>query len=262
MLLLEASPCAALRHGPSHVLEWRSARYELSSSSSSVVVECTVEAHNEEVSKRFRFDGTLEVAVRELAPTADDTTGLGVWDAAIALAALCATTAFPSDARVLELGCGCGLPSATLAARGARVLATDGSQALVDRLRSEGLNARRLRWDEDELEEGGFGLVLGAEILYAASAVPLVARLLRRYARDAVWLVGLARRRPLLDALCHLLRDDFHFNSHTITLAASSRDPPGTRRVTVDDLDRVNLLLVRGTRTVGPAEGGGGRGER
>src|SRR5579859_3269253 len=46
------------------------------------------------------------------------------------------TTTFPPGARLLDLGCGTGLDAAYLAARGYAVLATDWSQAMVERTRA------------------------------------------------------------------------------------------------------------------------------
>ena len=78
--------------------------------------------------------------------------------------------------RVLELGCGLGLPSLAAAAGGADVLATDWAEDAVDLVRRNAarnliaLRAERVRWDEPErLEhEGPWELVLGADLLYEA----------------------------------------------------------------------------------------------
>src|SRR5688572_26767017 len=53
-----------------------------------------------------------------------------VWVSSVALAETLATTQL-SGARVLELGCGLGIPSIIAARRGATVLATDGSPDAV-----------------------------------------------------------------------------------------------------------------------------------
>ena len=248
VLMLEWAPCG-LRHGPSHVLAWRRVCYEILG----LRVECVAEEEEGGlVAKRFRFRNDLLVTVRELPPTADNTTGLGVWDASIALAAIAAACEnVPTS--VLELGCGVALPSATLAQRGATVLATDASDDLVDHARRTlGIKAQVLHWQRPALEKTDFDLVIGAEVLYAASAVFPVASVLRTYARDRVWIVGLARRRPLLDKLIDALKDDFSFLSKPITISASSPDfnesSPSPQRLTVDDQDRVQLLFLEGRR--------------
>ena len=239
LLLLEYESDEVVRHGPSHVLSWRQARYSLENST----IECEVVSLEDAVEKRFRFDD-LEVAVRELPPTVTDSTGLGVWDASIALAAIAAQRR--PRCSCLELGCGIALPSKTLAALGtSRILATDGSQTIVERL---DIPAKVLDWSDSELTDS-FDLVLGAEIVYSTTALLPLARVLRHCARDQVWLVGLARRRPLLEKLCtDLLKDDFLFQSKTVTLTATTSDP-GIDRVTVDDRSRVDLLFFEGRRT-------------
>ena len=77
--------------------------------------------------------------------------------------------------RVLELGCGLGLPSIVAARAGAEVLATDGStDAIAYTAHSLALNGTEADvaaadWaaDGDALvERGPFDLVLGADVLY------------------------------------------------------------------------------------------------
>jgi predicted nicotinamide N-methyase len=116
-----------------------------------------------------------------------------LWPASIALA-----TALPDVAglRVVELGCGLGVPSLLAAARGAEVTATDWAKDAVDLLRENaernGLVVRvevrdwREPWDER------FDLVLAADVLYERRNVePLLARI-RELAPVAY--VGLAGR--------------------------------------------------------------------
>jgi predicted nicotinamide N-methyase len=102
-----------------------------------------------------------------------------LWPAAHALAA-----ALPEVAglRVVELGCGLGLPSLIAAARGAHVTATDWAADAIDLLYENAarndleLTAERRDWREpwDEV----FDLVLAADVLYERRNVePLVGRL-------------------------------------------------------------------------------------
>src|SRR3954468_6269247 len=76
-----------------------------------------------------------------------------LWPSGVALAGAIAARAL-RGARVLELGCGLGLPSLAAALGGGRVMATDWSPAALDLL---GENARRagatletalVRWEE------------------------------------------------------------------------------------------------------------------
>lgn len=116
-----------------------------------------------------------------------------LWPASVALAASLPDVA---GLRVVELGCGLGVPSLVAAARGAQVTATDwaaGAVALLDEnaarnglvLRAE-LRDWRTPWSER------FDLVLAADVLYERRNVePLLDRV-RELAPRA--LIGLAGR--------------------------------------------------------------------
>jgi predicted nicotinamide N-methyase len=96
--------------------------------------------------------------------------------------------------RVLELGCGLGLPSLAAALGGADVLATDWAEEAVELLRRNAarngaaLRAARVRWDEPEplLREAPFDLVLGADLLYEERNAAQLAALLPRLGREAL----------------------------------------------------------------------------
>jgi predicted nicotinamide N-methyase len=96
--------------------------------------------------------------------------------------------------RVLELGCGLGLPSLAAAAGGADVLATDWADDAVELLRRNAerngieLRAERVRWDEPErLEhERPWQLVLGADLLYEARNAAQLEVLLPRLGGDVL----------------------------------------------------------------------------
>ncbi len=87
--------------------------------------------------------------------------------------------------RVLELGCGLGLPALAAALRGADVLATDWAEAAVDLVRQNAerngvfLRATRVRWSEPEplLRAAPWDLVLGADLLYEARNAEQLAEL-------------------------------------------------------------------------------------
>jgi predicted nicotinamide N-methyase len=107
-----------------------------------------------------------------------------LWPAGLALAeALPATL---GGRRIVELGCGLGIPSLVAAARGAQVLATDWSDdalaLLVANAARNGLTlaTERVRWNEPERLGGGWDLVLAADLLYEARNVPQLLELLPR----------------------------------------------------------------------------------
>ena len=102
--------------------------------------------------------------------------------------------------RVVELGCGLGVPSIAAARAGAAVLATDAcAQALTLLARNARANSVRIEtatidWTEPDalVERAPFDLVLAADVLYErASARPLLS-LLPRLAREA-WLADPGR---------------------------------------------------------------------
>ena len=88
--------------------------------------------------------------------------------------------------RVVELGCGLGLPSLAAALRGADVLATDWAEDAIDLLRGNAqrngvlLRVARVRWSEPEplLRAAPWDLVLGADLLYEARNAEQLAELL------------------------------------------------------------------------------------
>ena len=110
-----------------------------------------------------------------------------LWPSGIALARRVASLRL-KESRVLELGCGLGLPSLVAAARGADVVATDWAPAAISLLeRNAERNALQLTalvadWRESSaLPPGGFDLILAADVLYEErNAVPLLAVLAER----------------------------------------------------------------------------------
>ncbi len=116
-----------------------------------------------------------------------------LWPAATALAA-----ALPGVAglRVVELGCGLGLPSLVAAARGADVTASDWAEDAVELLRENAsrnglvLRAEVRDWREPWPER--FDVVLAADVLYERRNVEPLLERLRELAPVAY--VGLAGR--------------------------------------------------------------------
>jgi predicted nicotinamide N-methyase len=121
-----------------------------------------------------------------------------LWPASLALA-----EALPdvSGLRVVELGCGLGLPSLVAASRGADVTAVDWAEDAIALLRENAarngltVRAERRDWREPWAEE--FDLALAADVLYEHRNVEPVLSRLRELAPEA--LLGLAGR-PYEDA--------------------------------------------------------------
>ena len=98
-----------------------------------------------------------------------------LWPSGVALARHVANAEL-NGRRVLELGCGLGLPALAAAMRGAEVLATDWAEdaiALLERNAERNgvfLRVARVRWSEPAplLRAAPWDLVLGADLLYEA----------------------------------------------------------------------------------------------
>ena len=125
-----------------------------------------------------------------------------LWPSSIALARAVAAAA-PVGARVLELGCGLGLPSIAAALCGAHVLATDRStDALTFTTYNAALNGTSVEvgvcsWADAEsvLSRAPWDLVLGADVLYPHADLTDLAELLPRLvtAGGEVWLADPGR---------------------------------------------------------------------
>jgi len=135
-----------------------------------------------------------------------------LWPSGVALARRVAPRAL-RGARVLELGCGLGLPSLAAALAGGRVLATDWAPQAIELLeRNAERNGARLEtavvdWTRPGplLERAPWDLVLAADVLYerrnVAPLLALVPRLLG--ATRELWLADPGRA-PLEDFLAGL----------------------------------------------------------
>lgn len=125
-----------------------------------------------------------------------------LWPAALALA-----EALPDveGLRVVELGCGLGVPSLIAAARGADVTAVDWADDAVELLQrnaaANGLELRAERRDWREPWTERFDLAITADVLYEMRNVEPVLARLRELAPDA--LVALAGR-PFENAFLRL----------------------------------------------------------
>jgi predicted nicotinamide N-methyase len=114
-----------------------------------------------------------------------------LWPSAVALARVVAARDL-GGTRVLELGCGLGLPSVVAARRGGEVLSTDWSE---DALAVAGLNAKRneasiatarLAWAEEPPPGGPWDLVLCADLLYERRSVEQLLALLPRLGAEVL----------------------------------------------------------------------------
>jgi predicted nicotinamide N-methyase len=112
-----------------------------------------------------------------------------LWPSGVALA-----RALPSslaDTRVVELGCGLGVPSLVAAARGARVLAVDWADDAIALLRRNAarnrleLSAETVDWRALTVDTP-FDLALAADVLYERRNVEPLLRLLPRVAPDVL----------------------------------------------------------------------------
>ena len=112
-----------------------------------------------------------------------------LWPAGLALAG--ALPASLDGLRVLELGCGLGLPSLVAAARGARVVATDWAEEALELLARNAvrngiaLETARLAW-QDGPPSGPWDLVLAADVLYERRNVPQLLALLPRLGAEVL----------------------------------------------------------------------------
>jgi predicted nicotinamide N-methyase len=102
--------------------------------------------------------------------------------------------------RVVELGCGLGVPSLAAARRGASVLATDADPEALELLeRNAELNGVQVEtsvvdWDRPDalLERAPFDLILAADVLYEETSIVSLLSLLPRLAPQA-WLADPGR---------------------------------------------------------------------
>ena len=124
------------------------------------------------------------------------------------------------DLRIVELGCGLGVPSLLAARAGAKVLATDAEPdalALLERNASENgleLQTMPVEWARPQrlIERGPFDLVLAADVLYEQTAVDQLRSLMPRLAAQT-WLADPGR--PTADALLDRLDDSVETERET-----------------------------------------------
>jgi len=132
-----------------------------------------------------------------------------LWPSGVALAREVAPRAL-RGARVVELGCGLGLPSLAAAQGGGRVLATDWATPALDLLRENAernevsLELARVDWRTpgELLERAPFDLVLAADVLYERRNLDVLLDLLPALGGE-VWLADPGRA-PLEEFLARV----------------------------------------------------------
>jgi predicted nicotinamide N-methyase len=116
-----------------------------------------------------------------------------LWRSGVALGRALAAGARLDGWRVVELGCGLGVPSLVAASLGADVLATDAEEEALEMVsrnaRENGLavDTARVEWGAaEQLAADAYDLVLAADVLYERSSVALLLELLPRLAPEVL----------------------------------------------------------------------------
>ncbi len=156
-----------------------------------------------------------------------------LWPSATALARRLAREEV-ADKRVIELGCGVGLPTVVALDRGARAVVTDHYEAALD---FAAYNARAnlgrepetrlLDWGAPGLGdlEGAFDLVYAADVLYERGNVALLADLIPRLLKpEARALIADPRRAPAPDFLREIERRGFRVSTEEAVVVAGGHD--------------------------------------
>jgi predicted nicotinamide N-methyase len=154
-----------------------------------------------------------------------------LWSSAVALAHDVAGRSLRAE-RVLELGCGLGLPSIAAALAGGRVLATDWAPQAIRATRE---NAERngveietavVAWDAPDaiVERGPWRYVLASDVLYEPRNVDQLLELLPRLVdRTGRVLIADPGRRPAQDFLARAAAGCWHVRSKKSRRASTAR---------------------------------------
>lgn len=114
-----------------------------------------------------------------------------IWPAGIALAEEM-TRAAIEGSRILEVGCGIGLPSLVLRQRGAQITASDhhplageflGENARLNDIPT--VEFRQVQWSGAHPELGRFDLIIGSDVLYERDHPALLATFIAAHAQPA-----------------------------------------------------------------------------
>jgi predicted nicotinamide N-methyase len=133
------------------------------------------------------------------------------------------------DLRVVELGCGLGVPSLVAAARGAHVTAVDWAGDAIALLRvnasTNNLSLAAVHADWRRFD-GSFDLALAADVLYEARNVEPLAALVSRIApRSLVGLAGRPYEREFLERVRRFARVREHGKVACIELDHAQPEP-------------------------------------
>ena len=167
-----------------------------------------------------------------------------VWPSSLALATLIAhCPAIVDDKRVLELGCGLGLPSvaALLHANPAHVALSDRdnrvlalayrSSTQLNRARAS-VSRSTIEWaDETTWPQQEFDILIGSDLLYERQSVPHLVRVLKNYLRDDDGNQVAGKRALLVDPIGRPNRDVFTYAAFKEGMEVEEKCFPG-----MDDL--------------------------
>lgn len=155
-----------------------------------------------------------------------------LWPSALALARYVAGKSF-SGKRIVELGCGVGLPAVVAQDMGAEVLATDHYDVALDFVThnalintGRGTKTMRLDWHKPSSENlGRFDVVMAADVLYekrnVSSLVELIPGLLKP---DGEVLIADPRRKDTLDFLEEMRTLGFQYKPESIYVNQLGRE--------------------------------------
>lgn len=118
-----------------------------------------------------------------------------IWDSSQVLAHLIDETDTVGK-RILEVGCGIGLSSLLLNARGDEITATDyhpeaGEFLMGNAALNEGRNIPYLRtgWENKNTGLGQFDLIIGSDLLYEPEHIELLSQFLKRHSKAAAEII-------------------------------------------------------------------------
>ena len=196
----------------------------------------------------FDFDNSPPLQLSLGATFEEAGVGSQLWEASIALALFQRShiLPLPQSARVLELGCGLGLPSLDMARwQGervpSRVLLTDSRSRLIDLANENAATMRntmpwatevqttQLDWNtHDEAHQPlNADVIIGSDICYEPASVPPLASFLERFAAPLTIIIG-PTGRPSMKMLREMLCDSpmLSVEEKRLTLVSEDADKP------------------------------------
>ena len=137
--------------------------------------------------------------------------------------------------RIIELGCGLGLPSLVLQSRGANITASDhhplsepflAYNATLNQLTSPAY--LDLAWDDPDAETGKFDIIIGSDILYEPNHAEMLAALVNRLANAKAKVLLTCPGRGYRNRFSRLLKAE-GFELTVTTLPFAQDEPPPYR---------------------------------